>query len=44
MSESATVMDNPADLMDVAIAELIKHRYELPGFTTLVPVLCKLNL
>jgi TnpA family transposase len=33
--ESAQVMDNPADLMNVAIAELIKQRYELPGFNTL---------
>lgn len=32
---SAQVMDNPADLMNVAIAELIKQRYELPGFNTL---------
>ena len=28
-------MDNPADLMNVVIAELIKNRYELPGFNTL---------
>jgi Domain of unknown function (DUF4158) len=33
--EAAQVMDNPADLMNVAIAELIKQRYELPGFNTL---------
>ena len=33
--ESASVMDNPADLINVAIAELVKHRYELPGFNTL---------
>lgn len=33
--ESVQVMDNPADLMNVAIAELIKQRYELPGFNTL---------
>lgn len=35
LNESAQVMDNPADLMNVAIAELIKNRYELPGFNTL---------
>jgi hypothetical protein len=29
VNESAQVMDNPADLMNVAIAELIKNRYEL---------------
>ncbi|WP_100904396.1 DUF4158 domain-containing protein [Nostoc flagelliforme] len=33
--ESAKVMDNPADLINVAIGELIKQRYELPGFYTL---------
>lgn len=32
---SAYVMDNPADLINVAIEELIKERCELPGFTTL---------
>lgn len=35
VNELATVMDNPADLMNVAIAELVKNRYELPGFNTL---------
>ena len=35
VNESATIMDNPADLMNVAIAELVKNRYELPGFNTL---------
>jgi hypothetical protein len=33
--ESASVMDNPADLINVVISELIKHHYELPGFYTL---------
>lgn len=33
--KSASVMDNPADLINVAIDELIHHRYELPGFNTL---------
>jgi len=33
--ESAQVMDNPADLINVAIEELIKERYELPAFSTL---------
>ncbi|MBN3942077.1 MAG: DUF4158 domain-containing protein [Nostoc sp. NMS9] len=28
-------MDNPADLINVVISELIKHHYELPGFYTL---------
>lgn len=31
----ASVMDNPADLINVAIDELIHQRYELPGFNTL---------
>lgn len=35
VNDSAQIMDNPADLMNVAIAELIKQRYELPGFNTL---------
>jgi TnpA family transposase len=33
--KSASVMDNPADLINVAIDELIHHCYELPGFNTL---------
>ena len=28
-------MDNPADLINVAIEELVKNRYELPPFATL---------
>lgn len=32
---AAQVMDNPADLINVAIAELIKKRCELPAFSTL---------
>jgi len=31
----ALVMDNPADLINVAIEELVKERYELPPFSTL---------
>jgi hypothetical protein len=33
--ESAYRMDNPADLINVAIEELVKEHYELPGFNTL---------
>lgn len=29
------IKDNPADLINVAIEELVKERYELPGFYTL---------
>ena len=32
---AARVMDNPADLINVAIEELIRLRYELPAFSTL---------
>jgi TnpA family transposase len=33
--EAAQTMDNPADLINVALETLIKERYELPGFSTL---------
>lgn len=33
--EAAQVMDNPADLINVALETLIKERYELPAFSTL---------
>jgi len=33
--KAAQVMDNPADLINVAIAELIKEQCELPAFSTL---------
>lgn len=32
---AAQVMDNPADLINIAIEELIKERCELPAFSTL---------
>ncbi|UAT32900.1 Tn3 family transposase (plasmid) [Bacillus badius] len=35
INKAAKVMDNPADLINVAIAELIKERCELPAFSTL---------
>ena len=31
----AQIKDNPADLINVAIEELIHHRYELPAFSTI---------
>src|SRR6516162_125016 len=34
--EAARTKDDLADLINVAIEELIRNRYELPGFTTLV--------
>lgn len=32
---AAVVMEHPADLLNVAIEELVKERYELPAFSTL---------
>ncbi|MEM9544133.1 MAG: Tn3 family transposase [Cyanobacteria bacterium P01_E01_bin.42] len=33
--QSAHIMDNPADLINVALEELVKNRYELPSFREL---------
>jgi TnpA family transposase len=35
MAGAAETMDNPADLINVALETLIKERYELPAFSTL---------
>lgn len=35
MSTAAKVMDNPADLINVAIEELVRQRIELPAFSSL---------
>ncbi len=35
IAKAAQVMDHPADLINVAIEELVKERYELPAFSTL---------
>lgn len=35
VSAAAETMDNPADLINVALETLIKERYELPAFSTL---------
>ena len=35
MTTAAEVMDNPADLINVAIEELVRQRIELPAFSTL---------
>ncbi|NER31505.1 MAG: Tn3 family transposase [Symploca sp. SIO1C4] len=35
ISQAAEVKDHPADLINVAIEELVKERYELPAFSTL---------
>ena len=35
ISQAASVKEHPADLINVAIEELVKQRYELPAFSTL---------
>lgn len=35
MTVAASVKDHPADLINVAIEELVKERYELPAFSTI---------
>jgi len=35
MASAAEVMDNPADLINVAIEQLVRQRIELPAFSTL---------
>lgn len=35
IARTAEVMEHPADLLNVAIEELVKERYELPAFSTL---------
>ena len=35
VAAEAEVKDHPADLINVAIEELVKQRYELPAFSTL---------
>ena len=35
VAEAAASMDDPADLINVAIEELVKERFELPAFSTL---------
>ncbi len=35
VAEAARTVDDPADLVNVAIEELVKGRYELPAFSTL---------
>ncbi len=35
IAQAAEVKDNPADLVNVAIEELVRHRFELPAFSAL---------
>lgn len=44
VSRSALVMDNPADLINMAIEMLVKERYELPGFNSLNRLVCRLRI
>ena len=41
--KSAYVMDNPADLINVAVEVLVKDCHELPGFNTLDRLVCRLR-
>lgn len=43
VENKALVMDNPADLINVAIEELVKNRYELPPFSTLDRLVCHIR-
>jgi len=40
---AAQAKDNPADLINVALEELVKARYELPGYTTLDEMAARLR-
>lgn len=40
---AAQTKDNPADLINVALEELVKARYELPGYTTLDEMAARLR-
>lgn len=42
--EAARIMDNPADLINAAIEELIKERFELPAFSTLDRMIRRVRL
>ncbi len=42
-AQAAEVMDHPADLINVAIEELVKERYELPAFSTLDNLVAKVR-
>ena len=41
--QTAPVMDNPADLINVAVEILVKDHYELPGFNTLDRLVCRIR-
>ena len=43
IKEAAFVRDHPADLINVAIEELVKQRYELPAFSTLDRLACHIR-
>ena len=41
--DAAFVRDHPADLINVAIEELVRQRYELPAFSTLDRLACHIR-
>lgn len=43
VSAAAEVKDHPADLINIAIEELVKERYELPSFNTLDRLVCHIR-
>ncbi len=43
VAQQAEVKDHPADLINAAIEELVKQRYELPAFSTLDRLICHIR-
>ncbi len=43
IKNAASVRDHPADLINVAIEELVRQRYELPAFSTLDRLACHIR-
>lgn len=43
VAQQAEVKDHPADLINVAIEELVKQSYELPAFSTLDRLVCHIR-
>ena len=43
IKDAAFVRDHPADLINVAIEELVRQRYELPAFSTLDRLACHIR-
>ena len=43
IKDAAFVRDHPADLINIAIEELVRQRYELPAFSTLDRLACHIR-